>query len=121
QRHEECDHRDHERRARPANPHSHPAHVLLLPAEERSAEPSAPIAAEPRLQLGRLRSAVGRATEERFDVAKMAFRLPKAARVIENPSADEVKALAADMPNARPTRYGNLNVQTDVLARSKRS
>ena len=54
-------------------------------------------------------------------MAKMAFRLPKAARVIENPSADEVKALAADMPNARPTRYGNLNVQTDVLARSKRS
>ena len=54
-------------------------------------------------------------------MAKMAFRLPKAARVIENPSADEVKALAAKMPNARPTRFGNLNVQTDILARSKRS
>jgi phosphoenolpyruvate carboxykinase (ATP) len=54
-------------------------------------------------------------------VAKMAFRLPKAARVIENPGAEEVKALAAEMPNARPTRYGNLNVQTEVLARSKGS
>jgi phosphoenolpyruvate carboxykinase (ATP) len=54
-------------------------------------------------------------------VAKMAFRLPRAARVIENPSPDELKDLAATMPNARPTRYGNLNVQTDVVARSKRS
>ena len=25
------------------------------------------------------------------------------------------------MPNARPTRYGNLNVQTEVVARSKGS
>src|SRR5919197_2105129 len=63
----------------------------------------------------------GEPPKERFDVAKMAFRLPKAARVIENPSPDEVKALAAEMPNARRTRYGNLNVQTEVLARSKRS
>ena len=54
-------------------------------------------------------------------MAKMAFRLPKAALVIENPSAEEVKALAAEMPTARRTRYGNLNVQTEVLARSKRS
>jgi len=51
----------------------------------------------------------------------MAFRLPTAAHVIENPSAEEVKALAAKMPTARSTRYGNLNVQTEVLARSKRS
>jgi phosphoenolpyruvate carboxykinase (ATP) len=51
----------------------------------------------------------------------MAFRLPPAARVIENPNADEVKELAARMPNARYTRYGNMNVQTEVLARSKRS
>src|SRR5947209_990557 len=51
----------------------------------------------------------------------MAFRLPRAARVIENPSADEVRAFSAEMPNAQPTRYGNLNVQTRVLARSKRS
>src|SRR5438105_6277737 len=51
----------------------------------------------------------------------MLFRLPQAARVIENPSPEEVKALAAKMPTARDTRYGNLNVQTNVLARSKRS
>jgi phosphoenolpyruvate carboxykinase (ATP) len=54
-------------------------------------------------------------------VAKMLFRLPQAKRVIENPSAEEVKELTAKMPNARPTKYGNLNVQTHVLARSKRS
>jgi phosphoenolpyruvate carboxykinase (ATP) len=54
-------------------------------------------------------------------VAKMLFRLPEAKRVIENPSAEAVKELAAKMPTARPTKYGNLNVQTQVLARSKRS
>ena len=41
--------------------------------------------------------------------------------MIENPSAEEVKALAAEMPNATPTRHGNLNVQTEVVSRSKRS
>jgi phosphoenolpyruvate carboxykinase (ATP) len=51
----------------------------------------------------------------------MLFRLPQAKRVLENPSPDEAKALAAKMPTARETRYGNLNVQTKVLARSKRS
>jgi len=51
----------------------------------------------------------------------MLFRLPQARRVIENPSPEEAKALAAKMPTARPTRYGNLNVQTNVLARSKGS
>ncbi len=51
----------------------------------------------------------------------MAFRLPPAARVVDNPSPDEVKDLAAKMPNARRTRYGNLNVQTEVVSRSKRS
>ena len=54
-------------------------------------------------------------------MAKMLFRLPQAKRVIENPTPEEVKALAAKMPAARPTRYGNLNVQTNVLARSKGS
>jgi len=54
-------------------------------------------------------------------VAKMLFRLPQAKRVFENPSPREVKELAAQMPTARETKYGNLNVQTDVLARSKRS
>jgi phosphoenolpyruvate carboxykinase (ATP) len=54
-------------------------------------------------------------------VAKMLFRLPDAAGVIDNPSADEVKQLAAAMPNAQWTRYGNLNVQTQVVSRSKAS
>src|SRR3954471_7904281 len=51
----------------------------------------------------------------------MLFRLPQAKRVIANPSPEEVKELAAKMPTARPTKYGNLNVQTQVLARSKGS
>ena len=54
-------------------------------------------------------------------MAKMLFRLPQAKRVFENPSAEEVKEFAAKMPTARPTKYGNLNVQTEVLARSKGS
>ena len=54
-------------------------------------------------------------------MAKMLFRLPQAKRVIENPTPEEVKALTSKMPTARPTRYGNLNVQTNVLARSKGS
>ena len=54
-------------------------------------------------------------------MAKMLFRLPKAVRVIENPTSDELQALAARMPKARRTRFGNLNVQTQVLARSKAS
>jgi phosphoenolpyruvate carboxykinase (ATP) len=60
-------------------------------------------------------------TKERLDVAKMLFRLPQAKRVYDNPTPEEVKELAAKMPAARPTKYGNLNVQTEVLARSKRS
>src|ERR671937_1316842 len=51
----------------------------------------------------------------------MAFRPPRAAHVYANPSADELKELAARMPNARETRYGNLNVQTEVVSRSKAS
>jgi phosphoenolpyruvate carboxykinase (ATP) len=51
----------------------------------------------------------------------MAFRLPPAASVIENPSPEEAKELAARMRNARRTRYGNLNVSTEVVSRSKRS
>ena len=54
-------------------------------------------------------------------MAKMLFRLPRAARSVENPTPEEVKALAAKMMTARETRYGNLNVQTQVLARSKKS
>jgi len=51
----------------------------------------------------------------------MLFRLPDAAAVIQNPSPGELKALAERMPNAHPTRYGNVNVQTEVVNRSKRS
>jgi phosphoenolpyruvate carboxykinase (ATP) len=51
----------------------------------------------------------------------MAFRPPDAADVIENPEKDELKQLTAQMPNARWTRYGNLNVQTEVVSRSKAS
>jgi phosphoenolpyruvate carboxykinase (ATP) len=54
-------------------------------------------------------------------VAKMLFRLPEAKQVVANPASAEVKELAAQMPSARWTKYGNLNVQTKVLARSKRS
>jgi phosphoenolpyruvate carboxykinase (ATP) len=51
----------------------------------------------------------------------MQFRLPEAATVYDNPSPAELKALAAAMPNASPTAYGNVNVQTEVVSRSKRS
>src|SRR5919201_2213895 len=51
-------------------------------------------------------------------MAKMMFRLPEAARTIENPSAEELQQLTAKMPEARWTKYGNLNVQTQVLARA---
>jgi phosphoenolpyruvate carboxykinase (ATP) len=54
-------------------------------------------------------------------VAKMLFRLPQAKRVISNPTPGELKELAAKMRNARWTKHGNLNVQTEVLARSKGS
>src|SRR5919202_3354337 len=54
-------------------------------------------------------------------MAKQMTPLPDAKSVRVNPSADELKDLTANMPNARETRYGNLNVQTEVLARSKAS
>src|SRR6266480_4734633 len=52
-------------------------------------------------------------------MAKQMTPLPDAKSVRANPSPAELKELAARMPNARDTRYGNLNVQTEVLARSK--
>src|SRR5215210_2702981 len=54
-------------------------------------------------------------------MAKQMTPLPDAKSVRVNPSADELKQLAAQMPNARRTKYDNLNVQTEVLARSKAS
>ena len=44
--------------------------------------------------------------------------VPKAKRIIHNPSADELRALTAEMPNAALTAFGNYNVQTRVVARS---
>src|SRR5437764_4793694 len=54
-------------------------------------------------------------------MAKQMSPLPDAKSVRVNPSAEELKGLAARMPNARQTKYDNLNVQTEVLARSKAS
>src|SRR5881275_1934511 len=54
-------------------------------------------------------------------MAKHMTPLPNRKSVRANPSPAELKQLAAKMPNARETRYGNLNVQTEVLARSKAS
>jgi phosphoenolpyruvate carboxykinase (ATP) len=54
-------------------------------------------------------------------MAKQMSPLPDAKSVRVNPTAAELKELAAKMPNARTTRYDNLNVQTEVLARSKAS
>jgi phosphoenolpyruvate carboxykinase (ATP) len=51
----------------------------------------------------------------------MLFRLPDAKSVVENPDPQALKELAAEMPNAKATRYGNLNVQTEVVSRSKGS
>src|SRR5881392_1916457 len=51
----------------------------------------------------------------------MLFRLPEAASVVENPTPVELKELAAKMPNARWTRHVNVNVQTEVVNRSKGS
>jgi phosphoenolpyruvate carboxykinase (ATP) len=41
--------------------------------------------------------------------------------VIRRPSQEELRILVARMPNSRETRYGSLNVQTRVTARSKSS
>src|ERR671916_9629 len=54
-------------------------------------------------------------------MAKQMSPLPDAKSVRVNPTAEELKELAATMPNARRTKYDNLNVQTEVLARSKAS
>jgi phosphoenolpyruvate carboxykinase (ATP) len=51
----------------------------------------------------------------------MLFRLPDAADVIDNPEPEQLKDLAARMPNAQRTEFGSVNVQTEVVSRSKRS
>ena len=54
-------------------------------------------------------------------MARMLFRLPNAASVIDNPDPKELQELTAHMPNAQWTKFGNLNVQTEVVNRSKGS
>ena len=54
-------------------------------------------------------------------MAKMQFRLPEAAKVYDNPSPDELKALAARDAERAADAFGNLNVQTEVVSRSKGS
>lgn len=54
-------------------------------------------------------------------MAKMAFALPAAARVLRNPSQAELLERSLAMPAARRTSYGAPNLQTKVLARSKGS
>src|SRR5262249_61797634 len=51
----------------------------------------------------------------------MLFRLPDAADVIDNPEPEQLKDIAARMPNAQRTEFGSVNVQTEVVSRSKRS
>ncbi|MGZ4480601.1 MAG: phosphoenolpyruvate carboxykinase [Gaiellales bacterium] len=51
----------------------------------------------------------------------MAFAMPAARRVYRNLSQRELHEMALGMPTARPTSYGAVNVQTEVLARSKGS
>src|SRR5262245_59642936 len=41
--------------------------------------------------------------------------------ILRNPSWEELRALIAQMPNAKKTEYDNFNVETRVLARSKAS
>ena len=52
---------------------------------------------------------------------KALFRLPSAADTYDNPSPEELQQLTAKMPNARWTKYGNVNIQTRVLSRSTAS
>ncbi len=54
-------------------------------------------------------------------MAKTAFGMPAARRVLRDASQQELHESAKGMPTARPTNYGAVNVQTTVLSRSTRS
>ena len=54
-------------------------------------------------------------------MAKMLFRLPEAANATENPSPDEAKSSRRRCRTRNRRAHGNLNVQTEVVSRSKRS
>ena len=47
--------------------------------------------------------------------------IPESKRLIENPTADQLRELTARMPNARRTTYDNYNVHTRVDSRSTKS
>src|SRR5713101_6467220 len=47
--------------------------------------------------------------------------IPRSKRLIENPTAEQLRALTARMPNARRTIYDNYNVHTKVDSRSTKS
>jgi phosphoenolpyruvate carboxykinase (ATP) len=47
--------------------------------------------------------------------------LPRAREVRYNPSAEELQARTSRMPQARRTSFGNYNIQTKVVSRSKES
>ncbi|HEY0592076.1 MAG TPA: phosphoenolpyruvate carboxykinase [Thermoanaerobaculia bacterium] len=56
------------------------------------------------------------------EFASVAKTLPVEPKsVVWNPSPEQLRALAAKMPNARETEFGNLNVATRVVSRSKLS
>ena len=103
-------------------PDEHGGHLLSPPRSEGAQTAGSPPAHGPltKKQPANGKDFHGARVTSRL-VAKMLFRLPEAANVIENPSAADVKELVAQMPNAKPTRHGNLNVQTEVVSRSKRS
>lgn len=41
--------------------------------------------------------------------------------VVWNPTPEQLRQFASEMPNAKPTEFGNLNVATRVVSRSKLS
>lgn len=53
--------------------------------------------------------------------APLAHLVVQPRTLIANPNAEELAVLVAKMPTARKSQYGNLNVTTKVLARSKAS
>jgi phosphoenolpyruvate carboxykinase (ATP) len=45
----------------------------------------------------------------------------QAKHVFDNPTPDELRGFTEEMPNARITEFGNINVQTRVTSRSAQS
>src|SRR4051812_9348556 len=53
--------------------------------------------------------------------SKLSHLVVQPKELIANPSAAELKKMVGEMPNARLTKFGNYNVETKVLSRSKAS